>query len=483
MPPERPTEDDPLRHLFTDEAEAQPPLSRREARRRAAAEQEERLADGDEPSPADIPRDASNDSVDTDDTPIEEPIAQSPSTGADDAGVRSDAATATRPTASPFDMLIAESTTVDRAARRRKNSPGEPKKKRSGKPLLWTTLSIVVIAAIVASGFYVWTTFEPQIRAVMGWQEPIDYEGSGSGEAYIVISEGDTGTDIAKTLADADVTMTSEAFYKLLLQQEPEPTFQPGTYLLKKQMSANSALDLLLDPKSRVERTALLPEGLTGESILERLSDATEIPLEAFRTAVEDPTKYGIPKSAPSIEGWLFPALYTFEPDATAESIIQRLVDRTIQSLDDAGVAEADRERVLTIASIVQREARKEDDFYKVSRVIQNRLDKGMLLQMDSTAQYGVNAGTDSVWSSKEALESDNPWNTYKREGLPVGPIASPGDLAIDAATHPADGPWLYFVTVNLSTGETVFSSTNEEHERAVKQLRTWCDENPDQGC
>ena len=107
-----------------------------------------------------------------------------------------------------------------------------------------------------------------------------------------------------------------------------------------------------------------------------------------------------------------------------------------------------------------------------------------MKLQMDSTAQYGYGELHDgTVSSSGEALTDDNPWNTYVIDGLPVGPIANPGDLAIDAAMHPEDGPWLYFVTVNLNTGETVFTTNYDDHLAAVEQWRQWCTDNPDAGC
>ncbi|MBN9172369.1 MAG: endolytic transglycosylase MltG, partial [Microbacterium sp.] len=182
--------------------------------------------------------------------------------------------------------------------------------------------------------------------------------------------------------------------------------------------------------------------------------------------------------------GWLFPARYTFDPGVTATQVIKTLVDRTVKSLDAQKVAVADRQRVLTIASIIQREAREEADFFKVSRVIQNRLDQGMKLQMDSTAQYGYGEMHDgTVSSSAAALKDQNGWNTYVITGLPQGPIASPGDQAIDAAVHPADGSWLYFVTVNLDTGETVFSTTYAEHEKAVQQWQQWCQGHPDSGC
>jgi len=126
----------------------------------------------------------------------------------------------------------------------------------------------------------------------------------------------------------------------------------------------------------------------------------------------------------------------------------------------------------------VQSEARISDDFYRVSRVIQNRLDDGWRLEFDSTAQYGSAQADGSVFSTQESLDADNPYNTYVIEGLPIGPIGNPGDLAVDSAIAPADGPWVFFVTVNLDTGETVFSETIAQHEEGVAQLRAWCRDN-----
>ncbi|MET4637064.1 endolytic transglycosylase MltG [Mycetocola sp. 2940] len=361
--------------------------------------------------------------------------------------------------------------------------PREKRGKRKKTGLIAAIVVLVLFAGIGGGGLYVWNTFEPQIREVMGWKEPVDYVGKGDGEVKVAIASGDDGSDIARTLKNSGVTKTTEAFYELLLTQSSEPVFHPGVYLLAKKMSAQAALDALLDPANKIERTVLLREGITGAEILTELSAGTEIPVEEFQAAVADPTIYGVQSGVPSIEGWLFPALYTFDPDLTAQQIIQVLVDRTIQSLDNAGVPEADRERILTIASIIQREARLEEDFYKVSRVIQNRLDTNMNLEMDSTAQYAEVTEPGSVWSTKEALESDNPWNTYTRPGLPIGPIANPGDTAIAAAMAPAEGTWLFFVTVNLDTGETVFTNTVAEHGAAVQQLKAWCTANPGKGC
>jgi UPF0755 protein len=429
---------------------AEQPLSRREARARAVTAEDERAM-------------ASDDDLDPDDDPDVPPH------------VLLGTATAEQPTIA-----------ADRSTRRASSRGGDypPREKKiHGRVIAGILITLLVLAGLVASGFYVWDTFGPQIRSVMGWEEPNDFEGAGSGEILVTIADGQTGSDVADTLAASGVTKTAEAFYELLLAQDADVVFQPGVYSLAKGMSAQSALDALQDPASKIERTATIREGITGPTIIAELSAATEIPVADFEAAIADPTVYGVPESAVSIEGWLFPATYTFDPGLTAEQVIQTLVDRTIASLDSAQVPVEERERVLTIASIIQREARQADDFYKVSRVIQNRLDEGMRLEMDSTAQYGVDEATGSVWSSAEALGSENPWNTYQIDGLPVGPISSPGDVAIDAAMHPAEGSWLFFVTVDLSTGETVFSNTVSEHDAAVSRLRAWCADNPDSGC
>jgi UPF0755 protein len=325
-----------------------------------------------------------------------------------------------------------------------------------------------------AGAWYVWTNYEPQVRELLGWELPNDYEGTGNGtEVLVTIYSGEIGADVADSLVEQGVTMTFEAFYDLLLA-DSSIQFIPGTYRLQEEMSAQSALDALLDPGNKVELSATVREGLRAGEVIEALSAGTGIPLADYEAAIADPSIYGIPDEAPNIEGYLFPATYTFEPNTTAEDHIRTLVDEMFRRLDAAGVAEPDRHTVLTKASLIQREARLTDDFYRVSRVIENRLADGWRLEFDSSTQYGAGE-TGSVWSSGDALDADNPYNTYVITGLPIGPIAAPGDVAIDAVLNPADGPWFFFVTVNLATGETVFSETLAQHERGVAQLRAWC--------
>ena len=326
-------------------------------------------------------------------------------------------------------------------------APPPPPDKRKRRIGGWIAFGIVLVllGGIAGGGLWAWNTYEDKIRAFMGWEEPKDYTaGMATGEAFVTVAAGDTGSPISQSLFDAGVTKTPTAFYDYLIDTGQNPPFVPGVFKLQKQMTSEAALAALIDPANKMSNTAQLREGLTVAESLPKLAEATGLPLADFEAAVATPATYGV--TADSLEGWLFPATYTFDPGVTATDVITTLVNRTVTSLDNASVPVEQRQEILTIASIIQREARFEADFYKVSRVIQNRLspdnqDTFGKLQMDSTAQYGYGEMHDgTVSTSQAALEDDNPWNTYVVTGLPAGPISNPGDTAIDAAMHPADG-------------------------------------------
>lgn len=373
--------------------------------------------------------------------------------------------------------------TLEALFRHETEPPATPKRKKRRGCLIALLVVFVLIAGAAGGGLWVWNTYGDKISEVMGWGPAKDFEaGQATGNALVTIKKGDGGQQISQALYDAGVTKTSGVFYDMLVKDNVVTTFYPGVYKLQLKMTAAAALKALDDPKNKMQNSAVLPEGLSVTETISRIAQSVDVPLADLQAAVKNPADYGV--NAPSLEGWLFPALYEFQPGATAKDVVSTLVQRTRDSLSAAGVPAADEQRVLTIASIIQREARAEADFYKVSRVIQNRLDQGMKLQMDSTAQYGYGElHSGSASTSDAAQTDDNPWNTYVIDGLPKTPISNPGDKAIDAAMHPAAGPWLYFVTVNLDSGETVFSTTYAEHEAAVKQWQDWCKANPDSGC
>ena len=340
---------------------------------------------------------------------------------------------------------------------------------------------VVALTLIVTGGSVVVFGRE----AISNMLHPVaDYAGAGTSSVEFVIAEGDSGETIAKNLASAGVTKSFDAFYKLILKQNPAPVFIPGVYSLKKEMSAQAALDALQNSKNRLVNEVVIPEGTILPKVFALLSQATKIPVAEFQAAAKVPTDFGLPKQAKTLEGFLFPATYSFSPNMTATDLLQQMVSRAFVALDKAHVARADQFRVITLASLVQKEAGSVKDMYKVSRVFQNRLDKNLwptlLLQSDATVAYGT--GHTNTWNTTDAERADagNIYNTYVHPGMLVAPISNPGEDAIDAVLHPVAGKWMYFVAVNLETGETVFSETLGQHEAAVAQSQAWWQAHPE---
>lgn len=304
----------------------------------------------------------------------------------------------------------------------------------------------------------------------------LDYQGSGVGEVVVRIEPGEDGYAVAKKLFEAGVVRDVDSFYRVLL--EKNPIFYPGNFTLKLQMSNESALAAVTDQSNILSFQVTIPEGYRAVQIFNEVSRVTGIPAEDLKLAAEDLAAYGIPEEAPTIEGYLFPDTYSFDLEVTAEEIIRVMVTRMELALSDAGVAKEDWHEVLTLASITQREAKQEPDFYKVARVFANRVEVGMPLETDPTITYSYD-GTDMSKASR-AEQLAYGYNTYLVRGLPPGPISSPGELAIDATLNPEPGEWLFFVTIDLKTGETKFSKTLAEHESWIPLLRQWERENPD---
>jgi UPF0755 protein len=349
------------------------------------------------------------------------------------------------------------------------------RKERGRRRLIGAIVALVVVVGIgIAAAWGI-------PRVLDRFSGPEDYPGPGSGEVVVQVQQGQNGYDVAATLLEQDVIASEEAFTDILVADDAIQ-LQPGAYRLMQQMSAQGAVDALTDPANRVELRVTVPEGYTLPQVYERLERDLGIPQAELVQAASDLTPFELPEDAVSLEGWLFPATYTFDEGVTAVDVLATMVDRQRQALESAGVAETDQERVLTFASLVQREARLPDDFGKVARVFQNRLDVGMPLQSDATVAYGTGNLHVVTTTAEERADATNPYNTYANPGLPIGPIGAPGDAAIQAALAPTEGEWLYFVTVNPETGETVFSETLAEHEVGVAQFQQFLRDNPGWG-
>lgn len=329
-------------------------------------------------------------------------------------------------------------------------------------------VSALVVIAAIGSAFYF-------IRSPAPTE---DFAGAGTGETTITVARGDTITQIGRVLKEAGVVASVEAFVSAALVEDRGASIGPGTYTLRRGMSGEDALSLMLDPASRADSRLILPEGLRMAQTVSLAADATGLPSAAFDDVLANPDGLGLPEWAKDRpEGFLFPASYDLAGDESAEKVLQTLVQRFSQASTDLNLVNRARDagldpyEVLIIASIIQAEGQP-DDFAKVSRVIYNRLADDMLLQMDSTTAYGLD--TVDITLSAEQLASDSPYNTYVVKGLPPTPINSPGEAAIEAALQPAKGPWLYFVTVNPDTGETKFTKSYDRFLEYKKQFQDY---------
>ncbi|MET1016369.1 MAG: endolytic transglycosylase MltG [Leifsonia flava] len=370
-----------------------------------------------------------------------------------------------------------------RSQRRSQRTEVYPEREKSGRGRGAAIGCLVIVLVLVGAAVGGWFALQGPIQSfIASTQPPADYKGDGTGDVNFVIKDGDIGADIAQNLHSEGITASFGAFYDLLLKQSPAPVFQPGAYAMHEKMSAASALTALEDPANRLENTVVIPEGTAAVDVYSLISEGTDLPLEDVEAAAKDVASFGLPAEAKTLEGFLFPATYTFDPGVTAPEVLTTMVERSFQALDEAGVAPDKRWDTIRLASLVQKEAGLRDDYYKVSRVFLNRLEQGWKLQSDATVAYGT--GNTHVVTTTDAERADegNLYNTYVYDGLPIGPISNPGDLAIDAALHPADGPWMFFVTWNLDTGETIFSETADEHDAAVAKWLAWMDEHPEYG-
>ena len=287
---------------------------------------------------------------------------------------------------------------------------------------------------------------------------PINTALSAASEVIIDIPAGSSGSAIAVLLFDSEIIKSSEAFFRVAVGDKRSEKIAPGNHRLTKTISAQQALDQLLDPE-RIPNLIKVYEGSWKSEIAKSLVKygfSTNEVSRALATAK-------LPDGFRNSEGLLFPAQYSFVKGTTSNEAVQAMVDRFTQEPAAKelllGTQKFKPSQLLTIASIIQAEG-EQKDFAKVSRVIYNRLKIGMPLQMDSTVHF-VKKLRGEIFLSSQSTLINSPYNTYKKYGLPPGPICSPGADAISAALKPAVGDWLYFITV--APGDTRFTKSLEE--------------------
>ena len=347
----------------------------------------------------------------------------------------------------------------------------------------WLT-SLAIVITLVAVGVLSYKAIVIMRDASAQATHAEDYHGNGEGEVTVTIPEGASGVDIGDILQQKGVVASGKAFTNAAKNNPKGSTIQPGTYKLKKKMSANAALQALLDPETKGDHTLTVSAGNTKDIIKDRLKQVSNFTDEQIEAAYADTAAIGLPAEAGgNVEGWLAPGTYDVTENATPTDLVKQMVSRTMTQLSNLKVPKENYHVVLTKASIVEREV--PPKYYgQAARVIENRLaqvdgETQGKLQMDSTVLYGLGR-SGGIPAPEEATDPNNQYNTYVHPGLPPGPIGSPSEDAIKAVLNPPAGSWLYFVTVNLDTGETLFSSTSEEQAANTKKLNDYCAKNKD---
>jgi UPF0755 protein len=340
-------------------------------------------------------------------------------------------------------------------------------------------LPVLIVLVVLAGGAWFggrWAYDELSSRLA----DAPDYAGPGSGSVLYEVKPGASSTEIGRELKKAHVVKSVDAFSDAARRSERSRNIQVGYYQLKKEMKASQALAVLVDPKNLVQNLVVVPEGARVDQIVKTIVAKTDITKKAVTAALADPKAIGLPPEANgNPEGFLFPATYTVPPKQTALGLIKQMVAKSVaveKSLDVVAKASKvglDAKQVVTVASILEYEANRSEDYPKVARVLYNRLNKGMLLQLDSTVSY-VSKRKGDVFTTAEERADPSLYNTYVHKGLPPGPIGSPGEETIKAALEPAQGPWLYFVP-DYEENTTRFSTTLAEHNKWVAKLQQYC--------
>lgn len=330
-----------------------------------------------------------------------------------------------------------------------------------------------------------------------------DYTGEGNGDVVMVnVAAGESLSSLAEQLAGDGVVASTSAFSGAASGHPRANQLQPGWYRLEKRMSAEAAVNALLDP-TRQAGTVDFPTGIRFEDtyvvgsddvrkgIFTMISEASCtseedcITVEDLRSTAgtADLNALGVPEWAQGevgargddprrLEGLITPGIHSFDPSAEAVEILNSLVSDSAMQYEETGILQASERiglspyEIIVSASMIQMEAHQQD-FAKVSRVILNRLEEPMRMQFDSTVNYDLE--DQEVATTDEDRARETAWNTYAMDGLPATPIASPSIEAVQAMENPEEGAWLYFVTIDQE-GTTIFTDNFDDHNAAIQQ-------------
>ena len=350
------------------------------------------------------------------------------------------------------------------------------RKRRQHRPIKYLVYfaGIVAIASLIVAGCF-----------GMWYLRQVNPSGdAGTVEVFKVLPT-DTVDSISKRLQDRGL-ITNARVFRYYVDHNGGLVLTPGEYELRPRDHIGNLMRVLRTPPSLTYTNVTFPEGFTLQKMSQRLSQ--KLPRTdptAFMTAVTDGSIRSPlqPDGATSLEGLLFPDTYRISADESPSHVAQRMIDNMNLVVRQEGVEAKAAQlgfspyQMIIIASMIEREAKVDEDRPKIARVIINRFQLGMPLQIDATLLYGQPPGT----SISDAINLDTPYNTYLHTGLPLTPIANPGRASIQAAVNPAPDPsqgdpicvalphptdchYLYYVVAD-EEGRHVFAATNEQHE------------------
>jgi UPF0755 protein len=344
-----------------------------------------------------------------------------------------------------------------------------PSRRRRRRLLPWLAVGAVAALAALAAA----------AAGLAAWAERELERPLGSDNVELVVERGAPLAAILDQLSAAEVIGDPLLARLYLDYRRPEDVLQAGEYRFEQPMSTVEALDLVIRGEV-VTYPVTVIEGLTLRETAEHLASEGFGELDAFLGAMSSTGLIAdLDPEAESLEGYLFPDTYAFPAGVEELEIVDAMVRnfrrRVEDHLDAAAGHGLDPRDLVTLASIVEKEAGAIEERPLVAAVFHNRLDRGIGLYADPTIIYALKlAGTWDGNLRRRDLELDSPYNTYVHPGLPPGPICSPGEHSLRAAAEPADVPYLYFVSRN--DGTHVFAETLAEHNRNVArwQVRYW---------
>ncbi len=339
---------------------------------------------------------------------------------------------------------------------------------------LWVVISLLGIMALTAAGalFYLWNNLRPM---------------PAGNPAEVTITKGMSAKAVSTELEEKGIIRNGTLFSYYLKLKKEGSRFQAGIYELSPGMERDEIIAKLNSGDIIQAETVkfTIPEGFTVEQIADKLAKENLVDKQKFLALVNENRRWGdvesmqsLPQEATKLkyrlEGYLFPDTYEVKTGSTEEEIILRLLselDRKLTKLPEGWEAALEQSglsfhEMMTAASLVEREVIVDEERPMVASVIFNRIAQKMRLQIDATVQYVLDEQKERLLNSD--LEIDSPFNTYRNDGLPPGPIAAPSLDSIKAVLYPEKSDYLFYVTKKDGTQTHYFAKTYKEHQKNI---------------